>query len=588
MGKDVHRFIASVSLVFALAVPVLAADVRYDVRPGNGLSSPVQVAPGGTVPYEVTVVVTEGDNDGLNQFGFDILTDLGTAQSVDDAAYDAAIVSAFTLFGGPFLGTPTDDDILDFAGAQGLGGSGTAGIGHGAGSVLLRGTLQTPAGVEDSFTVTVEPGTTNLLNLGGMNPIIPDSVTAGAGFVIETMSLDSDGDNVADGDDNCPNDANPGQEDGDGDEVGDVCDNCPRHENADQADCDGDAVGDVCELAQGQPVYRNAGASEGSVDARDPIAQDVHLREGADLSGFEVTYTAQFSTALRLNVSFYENDAANGLLPPDGLIAEFDYTFGTAGREEWFGASFDQSVAVGADLWFEVELDDPSGQAGLVKLVTTTAAPTIGESDGVLYKQADQSTDNGFLKFDLFADVDCNGNDLIDACEVADGTSPDCNGNGVPDDCDLYDEAADCNGNDLIDSCELADGTSADCDGNGVPDDCDPDGDGDEVIDPCDNCPETFNMSQRDADGDGIGDACDDTPGTGGDATDGGSNGNSDGGDTGLGSLPDVGIFGGLLLGLGMMMLGGWFLGWAGFFMGLVMAIVLGLSALLGGGAPPA
>ena len=38
---------------------------------------------------------------------------------------------------------------------------------------------------------------------------------------------DIDDDGVADGDDNCPDDANPGQEDCDGDGVGDVCDSSP-------------------------------------------------------------------------------------------------------------------------------------------------------------------------------------------------------------------------------------------------------------------------------------------------------------------------------------------------------------------------
>lgn len=41
------------------------------------------------------------------------------------------------------------------------------------------------------------------------------------------LILDSDGDGVDDPVDNCPLDANPGQEDGDGDGIGDVCDYCP-------------------------------------------------------------------------------------------------------------------------------------------------------------------------------------------------------------------------------------------------------------------------------------------------------------------------------------------------------------------------
>ncbi len=52
-------------------------------------------------------------------------------------------------------------------------------------------------------------------------------------------------------------------------------------------------------------------------------------------------------------------------------------------------------------------------------------------------------------------------------------------------------------------------GSFADCDKNGVPDRQETDGDGDAVIDPCDNCVAAPNPDQADADGDGQGDACD-------------------------------------------------------------------------------
>lgn len=65
---------------------------------------------------------------------------------------------------------------------------------------------------------------------------------------------DRDDDGVADGDDNCPDVANPGQHDEDGDGVGNACDNCPHVANADQAN-DGEAgageapdgTGDACD-----------------------------------------------------------------------------------------------------------------------------------------------------------------------------------------------------------------------------------------------------------------------------------------------------------------------------------------------------
>ncbi|MDG1284847.1 MAG: choice-of-anchor B family protein [Flavobacteriaceae bacterium] len=81
---------------------------------------------------------------------------------------------------------------------------------------------------------------------------------------IGAVSTDSDGDGIINTYDNCPDIANPNQEDSDGDGIGNACDlidntdtdgdsiidsedNCPEMANSDQLDSDGDGIGDVCD-----------------------------------------------------------------------------------------------------------------------------------------------------------------------------------------------------------------------------------------------------------------------------------------------------------------------------------------------------
>ena len=75
---------------------------------------------------------------------------------------------------------------------------------------------------------------------------------------------------------------------------------------------------------------------------------------------------------------------------------------------------------------------------------------------------------------------------------VDDPDTPD-TGSGTPPIVDMgaYEFGADCNRNGIIDAIDIAAGTSQDCNSNGTPDECEPDADDDGVIDACDACPDS-------------------------------------------------------------------------------------------------
>ena len=114
--------------------------------------------------------------------------------------------------------------------------------------------------------------------------------------------------------------------------------------------------------------------------------------------------------------------------------------------------------------------------------------------------------------------VDCNGNSLSDACEMASGASPDCNDTGIPDECDISgggsvdctsngvpDECEpDCNNTGTADSCDILNEVSEDCSGNGVPDECEPDCNNTGAADSCD----ILNEVSEDCSGNDIPDEC--------------------------------------------------------------------------------
>ena len=72
-------------------------------------------------------------------------------------------------------------------------------------------------------------------------------------------AIDTDLDQLLDGEDNCPLISNADQSDSDSDDVGDVCDMCPAVPNPDQVDddCDCDVDGsDLSALVAGSELYK--------------------------------------------------------------------------------------------------------------------------------------------------------------------------------------------------------------------------------------------------------------------------------------------------------------------------------------------
>jgi len=95
---------------------------------------------------------------------------------------------------------------------------------------------------------------------------------------------------------------------------------------------------------------------------------------------------------------------------------------------------------------------------------------------------------------------DCNGNGILDQCDITDGLLHDVDENGVADECESPDIDGDGIANE-VDNCPL------------TPNSDQADDDIDNIGNVCDNCLDTPNYDQADYDGDGVGDACDRCPG---------------------------------------------------------------------------
>ena len=330
--------------------------------------------------------------------------------------------------------------------------------------------------------------------------------------------VDSDSDGVSDGADNCPNDANAGQEDDDADGVGNVCDICAAGD--DNADLDTDGTPDACDSdADGDGIDSSTDCDD--MNASIGVGTIYYVDSDGDSYGDENDAGTVFCTNPGAGYSTNNLDCNDGNIninpgateiPGNSIDEDCDGSDGIVDTDN--DGVADASDNCPNDANAGQEDDDADGVGNVCDICaagddnadldtdgTPDACDSDADGDGI-----DSSTDcddmNASIGVGTIYYVDSDGDSYGDENDAGTVfcTNPgagystnnlDCNDGNI----NINPGATEIPGNSIDEDCDGSDGII--------------DTDNDGVADASDNCPNDANAGQEDDDADGVGNVCD-------------------------------------------------------------------------------
>jgi len=285
-SRFIRRFVTALFILTALNTTLVGQTSSTPTHPGGGIDVPL---PHGPCLIDFGVTPDDFGNahpctGGPTLLGTQFVQTFGLV--VGEPGHDIHIRDDHPLCGALCRsgGLPSFMSNIRYAFAEGVG-PGTPGaqryitsftanfcfIDNGVGLPLMEAydrnmnlidTASNTTMPHDTLTVTAPAGTTIAVVriIASLDP--PNGVSIDC-LDFTPPFADDDNDAVPDHIDNCPNLANPLQQDGDGDGRGNACDNCPTIANPSQADTDGDGFADACDNC---PALSNPGQEDGDAD----------------------------------------------------------------------------------------------------------------------------------------------------------------------------------------------------------------------------------------------------------------------------------------------------------------------------------